>query len=307
MREATKTKRRASRESVVGLVPTMGALHEGHLSLVRAARASCDFVVATIFVNPLQFGPKEDLDRYPRSLERDCEMLVGAGVDVVFAPTVEEMYPRAAQAVVDVPEIGGRLDGASRPGHFRGVATVVTKLFHIVQPDRAYFGQKDAAQAAVLRAMVRDLNFDVELVVCPTVREADGLAMSSRNSYLSAEERGQALALHNALMEVEGEFSRGERDAAELRELLRSRMAGVRGVLGEYAEIVDGETLEPVSEAKAGALVAVAARVGETRLIDNVLLARTNVVPEGDEAVAADADVAIGSDNRVFAGEGMKR
>lgn len=272
MRDAMKTARRDSPGKIVGLVPTMGALHEGHLSLVREARASCDCVVATIFVNPLQFGPHEDLGKYPRTFERDCEMLSAEGVDVVFAPTVEEMYPAGAATVVDVPEIGSRLDGASRPGHFRGVATIVTKLFHIVQPHRAFFGQKDAAQVAVLRPMVRDLNFDLELITCPIVREADGLAMSSRNRYLSASERSQALALYAALTEVENEFKHGNRDVTSLRSVLRERLERAPGVRIDYAEIVDQHTLEPVSDFRAGALVAVAAWVGETRLIDNILL-----------------------------------
>ncbi|HZQ43733.1 MAG TPA: pantoate--beta-alanine ligase [Acidobacteriaceae bacterium] len=272
MRDAMKTARRDSPGKIVGLVPTMGALHEGHLSLVREARASCDCVVTTIFVNPLQFGPHEDLGKYPRTFERDCEMLSAEGVDVVFAPTVEEMYPAGAATVVDVPEIGSRLDGASRPGHFRGVATIVTKLFHIVQPHRAFFGQKDAAQVAVLRPMVRDLNFDLELITCPIVREADGLAMSSRNRYLSASERSQALALHAALTEVENEFKRGNRDVTSLRSVLRERLERAPGVRMDYAEIVDQHTLGPVSDSRAGALVAVAAWVGETRLIDNILL-----------------------------------
>ncbi len=250
----------------------MGALHEGHLSLVREARASCDCVVTTIFVNPLQFGPHEDLGKYPRTFEQDCEMLSSEGVDVVFAPTVEEMYPAGAATVVDVPEIGSRLDGASRPGHFRGVATIVTKLFHIVQPHRAFFGQKDAAQVAVLRPMVRDLNFDLELITCPIVREADGLAMSSRNRYLSASERSQALALYAALTHVENEFKRGNRNMTSLRSVLRERLERAPGVRIDYAEIVDQHTLEPVSDFRTGALVAVAAWVGETRLIDNVLL-----------------------------------
>lgn len=274
MGEAMRAARRASPHERVGLVPTMGALHEGHLSLVRAARASCDRVVATIFVNPLQFGPQEDFARYPRSLERDCEMLASEGVDVVFAPTVEEMYPARMETVVDVPEIGSRLDGASRPGHFRGVATVVSKLFHIVRPDRAFFGQKDAAQVAVLRAMVRDLNFDVELIACPTLREADGLAMSSRNRYLSASERGEALALYGALKQVEDEFGRGRRDAGALRSLLRGSLESAPGVRVDYAEIVNADTLEPVSDLSEGALVAVAAWVGTTRLIDNITLPR---------------------------------
>lgn len=274
MRDAMKTARRGSAEKIIGLVPTMGALHEGHLSLVREARASCDCVVATIFVNPLQFSPHEDLGKYPRTLEQDCEMLSAEGVDVVFAPSVEEMYPAGAVAIVDVPEIGSRLDGASRPGHFRGVATVVTKLFHIVQPHRAFFGQKDAAQVAVLRPMVRDLNFDLELITCPIVREADGLAMSSRNRYLSAGERTQARALHEALTEAEDEFRRGNRDVTDLRYVLRARLEGAPGVRIDYAEIVDQHTLEPITDFREGALVAVAAWVGETRLIDNILLPR---------------------------------
>lgn len=279
MRDALKTARRESPERIVGLVPTMGALHEGHLSLVREARASCDCVVATIFVNPLQFGPREDFRSYPRTLERDCEMLSAEGVDVVFAPTVEEMYPAGAATVVDVPEIGSRLDGASRPGHFRGVATVVTKLFHIVQPHRAFFGQKDAAQVAVLRPMVRDLNFDLELITCPIVREADGLAMSSRNRYLSAVERTQALALYEALSEVEHKVNSGNRDVMALRNVLRARLERAPGVRIDYAEIVDQHTLEPVSDFRAGALVAVAAWVGQTRLIDNILLPPEGVAP----------------------------
>ncbi|HEX5282705.1 MAG TPA: pantoate--beta-alanine ligase [Bryocella sp.] len=272
MRDAMKTARRGSTEKIIGLVPTMGALHEGHLSLVREARASCDCVVATIFVNPLQFSAPEDLGRYPRTLKQDCEMLSAEGVDVVFAPSVEEMYPAGAVAVVDVPEIGSRLDGASRPGHFRGVATVVTKLFHIVQPHRAFFGQKDAAQVAVLRPMVRDLNFDLELITCPIVREPDGLAMSSRNRYLSAGERSQALALHEALTAAEDEFRRGNRAVTDLRYVLRTRLEGAPGVRIDYAEIVDQHTLEPITDFREGALVAVAAWVGETRLIDNILL-----------------------------------
>lgn len=272
MRDAMKTARRDSAEKVIGLIPTMGALHEGHLSLVREARASCDCVVATIFVNPLQFGPREDFGKYPRAFEQDCEMLSAEGVDMVFAPSVEEMYPAGAATVVDVPEIGSRLDGASRPGHFRGVATVVTKLFHIVQPHRAFFGQKDAAQVAVLRPMVRDLNFDLELITCPIVREADGLAMSSRNRYLSASDRTHALALYEALTEVENKFRRGNRDATALRNALRARLERAAEVRVDYADIVDQHTLEPISDLRAGALVAVAAWVGSTRLIDNILL-----------------------------------
>src|ERR1700720_461893 len=186
----------------VGLVPTMGALHEGHLSLVRAAKASCDAVAVSIFVNPTQFGPTEDLAKYPRSFERDRELLEKEGVELLFAPSVEEMYPRGAVTWVTVEGLSGRLDGRSRPGHFRGVTTVVAKLFHIVEPDAAFFGQKDAAQVAIVRRMVRDLNFPVEIVACPIVREADGLAMSSRNAYLDEQQRKQALVLHRSLLRV---------------------------------------------------------------------------------------------------------
>jgi pantoate--beta-alanine ligase len=271
MRAACKA---ADREQMtIGLVPTMGALHEGHLSLVRAARASCDFVVATIFVNPTQFGPGEDFAAYPRTFEADCEMLERENVDLLFAPVSEAMYPAGAETFVDAPEVGGRLDGASRPGHFRGVATVVTKLLHIVQPDRAFFGQKDAAQVAVLRTMVRDLNFGVEVVVCPTVRDEDGLALSSRNKYLSAEERSQAMALGQSLRLVETMAAAGEANASTLVEAMRTQLDVSNGVHVDYAVIVNKDTLLPVIDVHDGALVAVAARIGKTRLIDNVVLA----------------------------------
>jgi len=256
-------------EQSLGLVPTMGALHAGHLSLVRAAKASCDRVAASIFVNPTQFGPKEDFSQYPRSFESDCELLEQEGVDVLFAPSPDEMYPTASNTWVDVPEIGARLDGASRPGHFRGVATVVTKLFHIVAPDRAFFGQKDAAQVAVLQAMVRDLNFDVELIVCPTMRDADGLALSSRNRYLSEEERKQAVALSHALRTAAQAIGHGATKSEDLRQALHSKLHGLRV---DYAEVVSPQTLEPVEDVSQGALLAVAAWIGKTRLIDNVLL-----------------------------------
>jgi pantoate--beta-alanine ligase len=264
----------ASRSGMtLGLVPTMGALHEGHLSLVRAARASCDFVVATIFVNPTQFGPNEDFAAYPRTFEADSAMLEQEGVDLLFAPTSDAMYPAGSETFVDVPEVGGRLDGASRPGHFRGVATVVTKLFHIVQPDCAFFGQKDAAQVAVLRTMVRDLNFGIDLIVCPTVRDEDGLALSSRNKYLSIEERSQALALRQSLHLVKTMVAAGEANASTLIEAMRTQLDGSNGVHMDYAVIVNEDTLLPVTDIHDGALVAVAARVGKTRLIDNVVLA----------------------------------
>ena len=275
VRRACKELKRGDR--TLGLVPTMGALHEGHLSLVRAAKASCDAVAATIFVNPTQFAPNEDFAAYPRTFEADCAMLEREGVDVLFAPLPEEMYPVGAETFVDVPGVGGRLDGSSRPGHFRGVATVVAKLFNIFRPERAFFGQKDAAQVAVLRTMVRDLNFDVEMVVCPTVRELDGLAMSSRNRYLSAEEREPALTLVRALRGVEHLMAEGERDASRLKDSLRDELRRADGVRLDYAEVVDTRSLEPVSEVGDGALVAVAAWVGKTRLIDNVVIGAESV------------------------------
>lgn len=256
----------------VGLVPTMGALHEGHLSLVRAAKAQCDAVAVSIFVNPLQFGPREDLARYPRSFERDSEMLAKEDVDFLFAPSTEEMYPPGAVTWVEVEGLSQKLCGGSRPGHFRGVATVVSKLFHIVEPDLAFFGQKDAVQAAIIRRMVRDLNFRIEVVVCPIVREPDGLAMSSRNVYLSPQERQQALALHRSLMEVQKRFDQGERRAAPLIDAGKQALAQEKGARLDYLAIVDPDTLDPVVEIRTPALAAVAAFIGGTRLIDNILL-----------------------------------
>ncbi|WP_026441847.1 pantoate--beta-alanine ligase [Pseudacidobacterium ailaaui] len=257
---------------VLGFVPTMGALHEGHLSLVRAARAECDVVAVSIFVNPTQFGPNEDYAKYPRTLEQDCGLLEREGVHLVFAPTADEMYPEGASTFVLVEGVSERLDGASRPGHFRGVATVVSKLFHIVCPHKAYFGQKDAAQVAVLRKMVRDLNFPVQLVVCPTVREADGLAMSSRNRYLSPEERRQALVLSRSLKRVEEMVEQGERAAHRLIAAAREVFAEEPSVRVDYISVVDPDTLREVSEVSTGTLVALAAFVGGTRLIDNTIL-----------------------------------
>ena len=270
MRSASRDLRHKDRQ--LALVPTMGALHEGHLSLVRAARAASDVVAASIFVNPTQFGPNEDLAKYPRSPERDCEMLEREGVAFVFAPSVEEMYPAGAVTWVTVEGLSGKLDGRSRPGHFRGVTTVVSKLFHIVEPDKAFFGQKDAAQAAIIRRMVRDLNLPVEIVVCPIVREADGLAMSSRNAYLSPEERKMALVLHRSLERVQQLVETGERDAARLLAAGREEFARESSVRLDYFEVVDRETLDPVADVSRGALVAVAAYVGATRLIDNAVL-----------------------------------
>jgi pantoate--beta-alanine ligase len=256
----------------LGLVPTMGALHAGHIALVRAARAQCDVVAASIFVNPKQFGPNEDFAKYPRTFEQDCALLEAEDVALVFAPQAEEMYPAGASTLVEVEGIGDRLDGASRPGHFRGVTTVVAKLFHIVGPDKAFFGQKDAAQVAVLRSMVRNLNFDLELVVCPTVREMDGLALSSRNRYLSVPDRARALVLSRALDVISANYRAGEKDVARLLKAGRNVMATEPEVRIDYLEIVDAETLLPLREAAAGALVAVAAYVGGTRLIDNTIL-----------------------------------
>jgi pantoate--beta-alanine ligase len=256
----------------LGLVPTMGALHPGHLSLVEAAQAAGDTVVVSIFVNPTQFGPKEDFAAYPRTLAEDCRMLESAGVALVFAPSAEEMYPAGASTFVDVEGLSARLDGASRPGHFRGVATVVSKLLHIFNPDRAYFGQKDAAQVAVLRKMVRDLRFGVKLVVCPTVREPDGLAMSSRNRNLRPEERQQALVLSRALQAARKMFEGGERASGKLLGAGLGVIETEPAVVVDYLRLVDLDTLDDLPSARPGALLAVAARVGSVRLIDNILL-----------------------------------
>ena len=260
----------------LGFVPTMGALHEGHLSLVRAARASADVVAASIFVNPTQFGPNEDLAKYPRSIERDRELLQREGVEILFEPSVEEMYSADAVTWVTVEGLSDKLDGRSRPGHFRGVTTVVAKLFHVVEPNAAFFGQKDAAQVAIIRRMVRNLNFAVEIVVCPIVREPDGLALSSRNAYLNPHERKQALVLHRSLMRVQSLAEAGERQAARLLAAGRAEFAGEAAVRLDYFELVDPDTLDPVADISAGALAAVAAFVGNTRLIDNILLNKTS-------------------------------
>jgi pantoate--beta-alanine ligase len=256
----------------IGFVPTMGALHEGHMSLVRAARQQCPYVVVSVFVNPTQFGPNEDFEKYPRNLERDRQMLEAEGVSLLFAPSVEEMYPAGATTFVTVENLTEKLCGRSRPGHFRGVATVVSTLFHIIEPDLAFLGQKDAAQAAIIRRMARDLKFDVRIVVCPTVRESDGLAMSSRNAYLSPSERKQALVLFRALSRVQTLADQGEADSSKLMAAAKSVLAEEPGVRLDYVEIVDPESLEPMSDVSKGALAAMAAFVGKTRLIDNLLL-----------------------------------
>jgi pantoate--beta-alanine ligase len=270
MRAASRAARRAGKR--LGFVPTLGALHQGHISLVRAARVSSDVVAASIFVNPTQFGPNEDLAKYPRPFGRDREMLEREGVEFLFAPPVDEMYPGGAVTWVTVEGLSEKLDGRSRPGHFRGVTTVVAKLFHTVEPDAAFFGQKDAAQVAIIRRMVRDLNLPVEIVVCPIVREADGLAMSSRNAYLDPEQRKRALVLHRSLLKVQALAEAGERDAAKLLAVGREELAREGSARQDYFEIVDPDTLNPVVNTSGGALVAVAAYFGSTRLIDNILL-----------------------------------
>jgi pantoate--beta-alanine ligase len=272
MRSAVRAVRRAGRRQ--GFVPTMGALHEGHISLVAAARASCDAVAASIFVNPTQFGPNEDLAKYPRAFDRDCELLEREGVELLFAPAAEEMYPAGGVTWVTVEGLSDKLDGRSRPGHFRGVTTVVAKLFHIVEPDAAYLGQKDAAQLAIIRRMTRDLNLPVEIVACPIFREADGLAMSSRNAYLDPQQRKQALVLSRALARVKELVDAGERDPVKLIAAGRAQFAAEPAVRLDYFEVVNPETLDSVADISAGALVAVAAFFGSTRLIDNFLAGR---------------------------------
>ena len=271
-RAACAERHRTTPPTRLGLVPTMGAIHEGHLSLIQAARQSCDHVAASIFVNPTQFGPAEDFAQYPRTFQADCDLLEREGVDLLFAPSSSEMYPPGEGAWVDVPGVGSRLDGASRPGHFRGVATVVTKLFNIVQPDEAFFGQKDAAQVAVLRSMVKALNSAVEIVVCPTVRDADGLALSSRNRSLTAPARKSALALSRSLQRVQTAVAQGQVATPVLRNILLEELQHLQV---DYAEIVDPDTLLPVDDVSRDALIAVAAWVDGTRLIDNLLIPRS--------------------------------
>jgi pantoate--beta-alanine ligase len=271
--EEVRRRARADRceTSTIGIVPTMGALHAGHASLIRAAREQCGLVIVSIFVNPTQFGPNEDYARYPRTFEADCALAEREGADAIFAPAVEEMYPRGAATFVEVDGLSGRLDGASRPGHFRGVATVVAKLLIATEVDLAFFGQKDAAQVAVLRRMVADLRLPAMIVVCPIVREADGLALSSRNAYLNAAERAQALVLSRAVRRVESLVAEGERRAGTLIDEARQVFVAEPAVRVDYIELVDWDTLLPVETAAAGTLFAVAAWVGATRLIDNTV------------------------------------
>jgi len=272
LRQAVAEARRRGR--TIGLVPTMGALHAGHLSLVKAARAETGFVVVSIFVNPTQFGPNEDLNRYPRPLQRDLELCEKNGVDLVFHPQPAVMYPPDYRTFVEVTGLQDVLCGASRPGHFRGVATVVLKLFNLVQPDRAYFGQKDAQQACIIRQMVRDLNVPVEIRVCPIIREADGLALSSRNEYLGPEERRQATVLYRALTEARRRIEAGERDAAAVRQAMVEQITSTPGAVLDYAAVVDAVSLQALSriEAECPVLLALAVRFGGTRLIDNMLI-----------------------------------
>ncbi|RMG90423.1 MAG: pantoate--beta-alanine ligase [Chloroflexi bacterium] len=255
-----------------GFVPTMGYLHEGHLSLVRQARAENDRVAVSIYVNPTQFAPHEDLDSYPRDLERDLALLRAENVDLVFTPDDSIMYPPDFQTYVTVEKVTQPLEGASRPTHFRGVATVVAKLFNIVQPTRAYFGQKDAQQTVVLKQMVRDLNFDLELIVCPTVREADGLAMSSRNAYLSPAERKAATVLYRALSQAKVAFEQGERNGERLRTLMREIIEAEPLARLDYVSVADRRTLAELDEVGKGALLSMAVFIGKTRLIDNMLV-----------------------------------
>ena len=250
----------------------MGALHEGHLSLVRRARAECDHVGVSIFVNPTQFGPAEDLSRYPRDLDRDLQLLEPLGVDVVWTPTPDIVYPNGFQTWVTVEQVTQPLEGKHRPGHFRGVATVVAKLFTAFTPDRAYFGQKDAQQAVVIRQMARDLNFPVEIVICPIVREPDGLALSSRNVYLSPEERRAATVLYRALSAAKAKFDASERDAEMLRAAMSSTLAAEPLAREEYVSAADLETLAELEQVEGGVLLSMAVRIGKTRLIDNFLL-----------------------------------
>jgi pantoate--beta-alanine ligase len=259
-------------DRIWGLVPTMGALHEGHFSLIRAAQRECSPVVVSIFVNPTQFGPAEDFSKYPRRMEDDRAALEKRSVDYLFAPTAQEMYPQGFRTSVEVEGWSDQLEGRSRPGHFRGVTTVVLKLFEIVQPRRAYFGRKDAQQARIIQKMAADLNLDTEVIVRPIQRESDGLALSSRNIYLQGDDRRAATALSRSLAAVRDEVNKGERDVARLLAALRRVLDAEPRVATDYAEIVDAETLEPIVTLRGACYVLIAAKVGGTRLIDNALI-----------------------------------
>ena len=270
MKEQARQARAENR--IVGLVPTMGALHRGHLALIERAKRECSTVIASIFVNPKQFGPKEDFSKYPRTFESDKEKLEQAGVDSLLAPEAAEIYPQGFSSYVQVDGLSERLEGRSRPGHFRGVATVVMKLLQIVQPNFAYFGRKDAQQSRIITQMSRDLNLDSEIVVCPIVREPDGLAMSSRNAYLNAEERKAATVLHRALDAAKNELAAGVRDALQLQTTLRRKLDCERLATVDYAEIVDSESFEPVVRVSKPSYIVLAVFIGKTRLIDNLYI-----------------------------------
>jgi len=275
MKESARQARAESR--IIGLVPTMGALHAGHVALVERAKHDCAPVIASIFVNPKQFGPKEDFAKYPRTLEADSEKLSAAGVDALFLPEAAEIYPAGFRTYVNVEGLSERLEGRSRPGHFRGVATVVLKLLEIVQPNFAYFGRKDAQQVRIISQMARDLNLDTEIVVCPIVREADGLALSSRNAYLNGEERRAATVLHRALEAARTELAAGARDSLHLQAMMRKVLEAEPLAAVDYAEIVDADTFEPVTRIARRCYALLAVFLGKTRLIDNLY-----IEPAGD-------------------------
>jgi pantoate--beta-alanine ligase len=274
---------RREQDKTVGLVPTMGALHDGHLSLVREARRMCDVVVVSVFVNPTQFGPGEDFEHYPRDLTKDTALLTDYNVDYIFAPTVEEIYPKGFSTYVNVEGLSDQLEGASRPGHFRGVATVVTILLNTIRPDFAFFGQKDAQQALVIRRLVKDLAFDTEIVVLPIVREDSGLAISSRNLYLTPDEQNSATILHKALVQAKAAYKDGERSPGRLAEMIRATVESEPRARLDYVTVADAETLEKLDRLDdRPILIALAAYVGKTRLIDNTIL---NKVKKKDVAV----------------------
>lgn len=280
MKEAAQRGR--AENQVIGFVPTMGALHEGHVSLVRRARQKCSRVYASIFVNPKQFGPKEDLATYPRTLDTDLKKLETLGVDAVFVPEPSDIYPLDFRTSVNVEGLSDRLEGRARPGHFRGVSTVVLKLFEIVQPHFAYFGRKDAQQIRIIQQMIRDLNLGVETVVCPVIREPDGLALSSRNAYLDSDEREAATVLHRALAAVQAEIASGTRDAVSLQNRARDVLQKEKLVSADYVEVVDENTFEPVTRVSHTSYFLLAAFVGTTRLIDNMLI---EPVPDSDKLI----------------------
>jgi pantoate--beta-alanine ligase len=278
MKESARLSR--AENKIVGLVPTMGALHAGHMALVERAKRDCTQVVTSIFVNPTQFGPKEDLAKYPRTFESDATKLESAGVDAIFAPQPADIYPPNFRTYVNVEGLSDRLEGRSRPGHFRGVATVVLKLFEIVQPTYAYFGRKDAQQVRIITQMARDLNLNVEIVICPIVREPDGLALSSRNVYLNPDERKAALVLHRALTAARDELASGTRDALSIQSTIQKTFAAEPLATLDYAELVDADTFEPVTRVSRPCYILLAVHIGKTRLIDNLYLEPSSANPD---------------------------